>query len=66
VLLLRRKVGERITIGRDVEVTVLEVGPHGVTLGVQEPQEVAVRRRGRREPREAQEPEAGGGEPAAV
>jgi carbon storage regulator CsrA len=45
VLVLRRKPQERIAIGPDVEVTVVEIEPGGVTLGIEAPRDVAITRR---------------------
>ncbi len=44
MLILSRRIGERIMIGHDVAVTVLGVQGHQVRLGVDAPQEVAVHR----------------------
>ena len=44
MLVLRRKVGEKIVIGDGVVVTVLETGSHIVRLGIEAPRDVAVHR----------------------
>lgn len=45
MLILTRKINERIRIGDDVEVVVISVGPNGaVRLGIQAPREVPVHR----------------------
>lgn len=44
MLVLSRKRGERVIIGRDVEVTVLKVGRNRVKLGISGPAEVPVHR----------------------
>lgn len=44
MLILTRRVGERIIIGDDVEVTVLGVRGNQVRLGIDAPSEVAVHR----------------------
>jgi carbon storage regulator len=49
MLVLKRKLGERITIGRDIVVTVVRATSGGVTLGIDAPPEVEVIERGRRE-----------------
>jgi carbon storage regulator len=42
VLVLTRKVGERILIGEQVVVTVVKVGHGGVRIGIDAPPEMAV------------------------
>ena len=42
MLVLSRKVGETILIGDNIAVTVVQVGPGNVRLGVVAPQEVAI------------------------
>ncbi len=42
MLVLSRKVGERILIGDNVAVTVVRVGPGIVRLGVEAPHELAI------------------------
>jgi carbon storage regulator len=42
VLVLSRKVGERILIGDKIAVTVVKIGHGGVRIGVEAPQELAV------------------------
>ena len=44
MLVLSRKVGERILIGENISVTVVRVGPGVVRLGVEAPQNVSVLR----------------------
>lgn len=44
MLVLSRKVGERIRIADDIEVVVLEVGRDQVRIGVQAPRDVSVHR----------------------
>ena len=44
MLVLSRRVGERLIIGDDVVVTVLEVRSDGVRLGIDAPRSVAVNR----------------------
>jgi carbon storage regulator CsrA len=46
MLLIKRKPRERITIGGDVEVVVLEVTRLGVVLGIEAPREIEIRREG--------------------
>jgi carbon storage regulator len=45
VLVLRRRAGESILIGADVEITVVETGLHRVVLGITAPGEVRVLRK---------------------
>jgi carbon storage regulator len=42
VLVLSRKIGERILIGDNITVTVVKIGHGGVRIGVEAPQELAV------------------------
>jgi carbon storage regulator len=42
VLVLSRKVGERILIGDKVSITVVKIGHGGVRIGVEAPPEMAV------------------------
>ena len=42
VLVLSRKIGERILIGDKIAVTVVKIGHGGVRIGVEAPQEMAV------------------------
>jgi carbon storage regulator len=42
VLVLSRKVGERILIGERISVTVVKIGHGGVRIGVEAPPELAV------------------------
>jgi carbon storage regulator len=42
VLVLSRKVGERIRIGDNISVTVVKIGHGGVRIGVEAPPELAV------------------------
>jgi carbon storage regulator len=44
MLVLSRKRGERIVIGQDIEVTILEVFGGRVRLGIQAPMEVSIQR----------------------
>jgi carbon storage regulator len=44
MLVLSRKKGERIRIGEDVIITVVEIGHDKVRLGIEAPKEVAVHR----------------------
>lgn len=45
MLILARKVGQRIVIGDDIEITVVEVRGEQVRLGVTAPRAVAVNRK---------------------
>ncbi len=42
MLVVSRKVGERILIGEQITVTVIKVGSGGVRIGIQAPKELAV------------------------
>ena len=44
MLVLSRRVGERLMIGDDVVVTILEVRSDGVRLGIDAPRSVAINR----------------------
>ena len=44
MLVIARKPGERVCIGDDVTVTVLEISGSGVRLGIQAPSDVPVHR----------------------
>lgn len=45
MLVLRRRVGEAITIGGDIEIEIIEISRTRVKLGVRAPQSVTVMRR---------------------
>jgi len=45
MLVLNRKVGEKIVVGDDVEITVVDIHSDKVVLGVTAPKEVPVHRR---------------------
>lgn len=42
MLILRRRVGESVRIGGDVDITILDIGPSRVKLGVEAPVGVPV------------------------
>jgi carbon storage regulator len=42
MLVVSRKVGERVLIGDQISVTVIKVGSGGVRIGIQAPKEMAV------------------------
>lgn len=67
MLVLSRKPGESIRIGKDVEVVVLQVSGNRVRLGVVAPREVPVWRHngGLRPEEKAVEPASQGGSPQA-
>jgi len=44
MLVLSRRIGETITIGDDVRITVLEVRSDGVRIGIDAPRSIAVHR----------------------
>jgi len=45
MLVIRRRAGESVLIGHDVEVVVLESGSRGVKLGIKAPPEVRILRK---------------------
>lgn len=55
MLILRRKVGERILIGDDIVVTVTEVDGKNIRIGIEAPNDVIVDRPEIRERRELKE-----------
>jgi carbon storage regulator len=44
MLVIRRRAGECLRIGEDVEIEIIECGPHRVKLGIRAPREVTVTR----------------------
>ena len=42
LLVLSRKVGERILIGKDIAIMVVRIGPDAVRLGIEAPREMNV------------------------
>lgn len=44
MLVLTRNIGEKIMIGKDVEVIILSLGRHQVRLGINAPPEISVHR----------------------
>lgn len=42
MLVLSRKTGERILIGKDITLTVIRVGPNAVRLGFEAPQDLNI------------------------
>lgn len=42
MLVLSRKMGERILVGDDVVVTVVRIGPNSVRLGIEAPREMNI------------------------
>jgi len=45
MLVVRRRQGESLVIGEDIEVVILEAGPNRVKLGIMAPREVLVFRK---------------------
>jgi carbon storage regulator len=45
MLIIRRRAGESLMIGPDVEVEILEIGASNIKLGIRAPKEVAVLRK---------------------
>jgi carbon storage regulator len=44
MLVLSRKVGERVIIDERIAITVVRIGPNAVRLGIEAPQEMNIRR----------------------
>ena len=44
MLVLTRKLGERIVIGEDITVTILEVQGNRIRLGIEAPKEIPIKR----------------------
>ena len=44
MLVLTRKVGEKILIGKDIEVMVVDIRPSKVRLGIEAPEDTAIDR----------------------
>jgi len=44
MLVIRRRTGESLRIGEDVEIEIIECGPNRVKLGIRAPREVSVMR----------------------
>ncbi len=42
MLVLSRKPGERILIGKDVQITVIRIGPNSVRIGIDAPPEMNI------------------------
>jgi len=53
MLVIRRRQGEALLLGPDIELSVLEITPSRVTIGVSAPREIVVLRREVAETREA-------------
>jgi carbon storage regulator len=66
VLVLSRKVGERILIGDKISVTVVKVGHGGVRIGIDAPVEMAVVREELAKELERAERALAGGEAGAI
>ncbi|OXM14129.1 carbon storage regulator [Paenibacillus herberti] len=45
MLVLGRRKGESILIGPDIELTVLEIGPDGIKIGISAPKEITILRK---------------------
>jgi carbon storage regulator len=45
MLIIRRRQGESISIGDDIEIEIVEVGPARVKVGIRAPQHIAVQRK---------------------
>ena len=45
MLVIRRRAGETVTIGQDVEVEILEICGHQVKIGIRAPRDVLVMRK---------------------
>lgn len=44
MLVLSRKVGDRVLVGEDIAITVVRIGPNAVRLGIEAPREINIRR----------------------
>jgi len=44
MLVLSRKVGERIQIGKDIVITLLKAGPRTARIGIDAPKDLLIRR----------------------
>lgn len=42
MLVLSRKIGERIMIGDDISITIVRIGPNNVRLGIEAPRELNI------------------------
>jgi carbon storage regulator len=45
MLVLRRRAGETLLIGDDIEIEILEVGAQGVKIGIRAPREITILRK---------------------
>ena len=45
MLVLRRRAGESLLIGNDIEIELLELTPHGAKIGIRAPRETVVLRK---------------------
>lgn len=45
MLVLRRRAGESVLIGNDIEIELLELTPHGAKLGIRAPRQTVVLRK---------------------
>ena len=66
MLVIRRKAGESLFIGDDVEIKVLEVGLSQVKLGIAAPKEITVLRSEVRQTQEANRAAASEGSPESL
>jgi carbon storage regulator len=53
MLVIRRRAGESLFIGEDVEIRILEMGPSQVKLGIEAPKDITVLRSEVRETQQA-------------
>jgi carbon storage regulator len=44
MLVLSRKIRERIRIGDNITITIVRIGPHSVRIGIDAPQEMNIKR----------------------
>jgi carbon storage regulator len=42
MLVLQRRVGERIRVGEDIEIKVIRIGPNTVRIGIEAPADVKI------------------------
>ena len=66
MLVIRRRAGEAVQIGADIEIQIIEVSPNRVKLGISAPRDIPVARKEAHLTRERNLASAQGGSPAAV
>ena len=66
MLVIRRRAGEAVLVGSEIEIQVIELSPSRVKLGITAPQHVVVMRKENQLTREANAAAARGANPEAV